>query len=130
MQGVTNQIICPITLEVPEEPVKTACGHIFERYAIAAWIVNNPSCPSCRAEVHENDLVDLSVRVEEVREEHLPQQPEEPAIQLLNEMIAHAANRHEIEALLVDKPQAAQRLTEHLEKVNASIQRLINGTQV
>jgi hypothetical protein len=63
---------CPITLERPVVPVKTPCGHIFERDAVVIALIHNPHCPLCRAPATENDLQPLAARVDNVAQENIP----------------------------------------------------------
>lgn len=42
---------CPITGELPGDPVVTDCGHLFDRRAIEAWKTEHPNCPLCRTAV-------------------------------------------------------------------------------
>src|SRR3990167_7034147 len=50
-----EKIICPITCEVPKEPVVTSCGHIFERVALLRWEAQRQqqglpvTCATCNA---------------------------------------------------------------------------------
>jgi hypothetical protein len=40
---------CPITLELPIDPVETPCGHLFERSALVRVLNDRPLCPVCRS---------------------------------------------------------------------------------
>ncbi|KAJ1634836.1 hypothetical protein T492DRAFT_971028 [Pavlovales sp. CCMP2436] len=44
--------ICAFTLEPPVDPVRTLCGHVFERSALAQYrassLPNSSTCPLCR----------------------------------------------------------------------------------
>ena len=46
-----NKITCPITTDVPEDPVVTNCGHIYERVAIQKWMDKGGSCSICKAPI-------------------------------------------------------------------------------
>ena len=42
---VPNEYICPITLDIMQDPVVISDGHTFERTSIAAWFANNDTSP-------------------------------------------------------------------------------------
>lgn len=48
--------ICPITHELYQDPIITRCGHTFEHLPLISWLSQNPTCPSCRKDVNEDDL--------------------------------------------------------------------------
>lgn len=56
---VPEHFICPLTLQVMEQPVKnTKTGHVFESIAILQWIYSgNPTCPLTRQALRPTDLV-------------------------------------------------------------------------
>lgn len=90
-----NSHICPITDEVAEQPVRTACNHIFDRLPLVQWLEHNPTCPLCRAPVQERDLQDLAARVEATRvEAAIPQ--ENPVPEAIREMpnVDHLVEAH------------------------------------
>jgi hypothetical protein len=45
---IDNNMVCPITLDKITFPVKTPCGHIFEKENIIEWIKEKRTCPVCR----------------------------------------------------------------------------------
>jgi len=53
-----NDILCPITLEVMNEPlISKKCGHSFEGHAIVSWLRSKDFCPKCHAPLQQSDLV-------------------------------------------------------------------------
>lgn len=53
-----NDLVCPITLEVMNDPViSKKCGHSFEESAIVRWLGSRDYCPKCHAQLNRNDLV-------------------------------------------------------------------------
>jgi hypothetical protein len=53
-----NDLVCPITLEVMNEPViSKKCGHSFEESAIVRWLGARDYCPKCHATLTRGDLV-------------------------------------------------------------------------
>jgi len=51
-----DNFICPITLELYQDPIITRCGHTFEHLPLISWLSQDPTCPSCRKDVNEDDL--------------------------------------------------------------------------
>jgi hypothetical protein len=45
---INNNDNCPISLEKINNPVKTSCGHIFEKENIILWIKEKRTCPMCQ----------------------------------------------------------------------------------
>lgn len=43
-----EQLICPVTHLVMQEPVETVCGHIFDRMSLLMAILTYHKCPLCR----------------------------------------------------------------------------------
>ena len=59
-QNDSDQLICSICLNEPEDPVKLVeCGHVFCSECLYRWIIDHPSCPFCRAKVAQPELIDL-----------------------------------------------------------------------
>ncbi len=48
---------CPIGYIFMREPVKTPCGHIFEKYCIYPWLEKQQTCPFDRIQVTKEQLV-------------------------------------------------------------------------
>ena len=119
MQVYNNSLdpgyVCPITTEPPEVPVKTPCGHIFDRDAIVSWVVNNPTCPCCRAPVDENSLENLANHVQQVANEVI----ERDSITELRELVQESSNQDQVVRLLDGKEEEAARL---LQKHTAEVQ--------
>ena len=56
-----ERYICPLTLEVMENPVRIrTTGHTFEKGAILRWVVTKRkfTCPLTRKPVHPGDLIE------------------------------------------------------------------------
>ncbi len=51
---IINNENCPITLEKINNPVKTSCGHIFEKENIILWIREKKTCPVCRKKLDDD----------------------------------------------------------------------------
>jgi hypothetical protein len=51
-----SQYICPLTLQVMQDPVNDGCGHCFERDAIANWLDYHEMCPISRKPLRLADL--------------------------------------------------------------------------
>ena len=49
LAAIATQYICPITLQLPTEPVKAEDGHTYERKAIEGWLAQNATSPVTRA---------------------------------------------------------------------------------
>lgn len=47
-----DSYICPITQYRPTTPAVLNCGHVFDRAALNAAFLVNPSCPVCRSVIH------------------------------------------------------------------------------
>ena len=45
-------VLCAISFSVPENPVTTPCGHIFDNLALTNWRNSNNSCPVCRKDLN------------------------------------------------------------------------------
>lgn len=43
-----QDFICPISMEIMEDPMSTSCGHIFDRKSIESWLNKQNICPICR----------------------------------------------------------------------------------
>ncbi|KAJ1620922.1 hypothetical protein T492DRAFT_1074322, partial [Pavlovales sp. CCMP2436] len=59
--------ICPLTLEPPEEPVTTPCGHTFERAALdmhrTVANAGRTLCPLCRQPLGNQDVECFGLRI-------------------------------------------------------------------
>ena len=44
----SQDFICPISMEIMEDPISASCGHIFDRKSIEAWLNEQNTCPICR----------------------------------------------------------------------------------
>ena len=52
----SNDLICPITLDVCRDPVLAGDGHIYERSAIVQWIEQQGTSPLTRKPLNLDDL--------------------------------------------------------------------------
>lgn len=103
---------CPITLEVPEIPVKTVCGHVFDKVPLLHFLAINPTCPMCRADVNQDELTNLALRVERVANQAVEPDNNRPEPQLIHaeirELVAASNQRVEIEAQLEGREAEAE----------------------
>jgi len=51
-----DELICPITLEVIDDPVITKDGHVYERAAITKWISEHGTSPLTREPLRIEEL--------------------------------------------------------------------------
>jgi hypothetical protein len=51
-----SQYICPLTLQVMQDPFNDGCGHCFERDAIVNWLDYHAMCPISRKPLQFADL--------------------------------------------------------------------------
>lgn len=58
---VLNAITCSITLDVAYDPVICPCGHLFDREAIRAWLIQHGTCPVSRRLTMIADLTRCNV---------------------------------------------------------------------
>lgn len=56
-------IICPITCEIANYPVKTNCGHIFEKEELLKWLEISSTCPLCRKKLLNGKKKDTTVNL-------------------------------------------------------------------
>ncbi len=55
--GPPAHLICPISLTLLQDPVKTPAGHTFSRKELIAWVGLHGNCPLTRQPLSEADLV-------------------------------------------------------------------------
>jgi hypothetical protein len=48
--------VCPLTLQVMNEPMNDGCGHCFDRDAIVAWLEYHEMCPISRKPITRREL--------------------------------------------------------------------------
>ena len=44
-QSIPARYLCPITVDIFEEPVMDQQGHNFEKWAIESWLLDHDTCP-------------------------------------------------------------------------------------
>lgn len=54
---IPEDFVCPLTLELMDEPVMTRWGHSFERYAIMKWMEYHDHCPMTRNPISLQDVI-------------------------------------------------------------------------
>ena len=62
MAAIATQYICPITLQLPTEPVKAEDGHTYERKAIEGWLAQNATSPVTRAPMGPRLMEDYAAK--------------------------------------------------------------------
>ena len=55
--NLEESFICPLTLEIMENPVITADGHTYEREAIALWLQTHNTSPSTGERLEHTHLI-------------------------------------------------------------------------
>lgn len=55
--AVPDDFLCPLTMEVMENPLITRFGHSYERSAILEWLQKGKSCPLTRNPLRPSDLI-------------------------------------------------------------------------
>eukprot|EP00756_Hemistasia_phaeocysticola_P047771 Hpha_TRINITY_DN22233_c0_g1::TRINITY_DN22233_c0_g1_i1::g.167278::m.167278 len=53
-----TDLLCPITLMLMRDPVRTPAGIVFEREAITGWLATHGNCPFTRGSLASEDLED------------------------------------------------------------------------
>ena len=80
---VDGNLLCPLCLDILDDPVSGACGHAACRECLSQHLSNQSDCPQCRAALSENALVPNMIVRSMVSELRLVcpnnQIPEEPA---------------------------------------------------
>ena len=62
LAAIATQYICPITLQLPTEPVKAEDGHTYEREAIEGWLAQNATSPVTRAPMGPRLMEDYAAK--------------------------------------------------------------------
>ena len=62
LAAIATQYICPITLQLPTEPVKAEDGHTYEREAIEGWLAQNATSPVTRAHMGTRLMDDYAAK--------------------------------------------------------------------
>ena len=57
IDDTVDEFLCPITQELPIDPVMAADGHVYERKAIEKWLQHNNSSPSTNLEMESKTLL-------------------------------------------------------------------------
>ena len=73
-RNIPTQFICSITGDIMRDPVTTADGHTYERYAIAAWLANSSRSPMTNQRLERKDLVP-AVALRQLIQEFLAENP-------------------------------------------------------
>jgi len=62
LAAIATQYICPISLQLPTEPVKADDGHTYERKAIEGWLAQNATSPVTRAPMGPRLMEDYAAK--------------------------------------------------------------------
>jgi hypothetical protein len=68
-----HNYVCPLTLQIMEDPVMDGCGHCFDRAAIVGWLDYHEFCPISRKPLHFQNLhaaTPLNDRIRQWKAEH------------------------------------------------------------
>jgi hypothetical protein len=57
-----EDLVCPITLELMKDPVRTDSGRVFERYAITAWLTKSKTDPLTGESISDTLVADERIR--------------------------------------------------------------------
>ena len=52
----SEQDLCPICQDAPEDTVWTPCMHVFCHNCLASWLKDNDTCPTCRLQCTYDDV--------------------------------------------------------------------------
>eukprot|EP01062_Namystynia_karyoxenos_P057866 TRINITY_DN4904_c0_g2_i1.p1 TRINITY_DN4904_c0_g2~~TRINITY_DN4904_c0_g2_i1.p1 ORF type:complete len:424 (+),score=131.86 TRINITY_DN4904_c0_g2_i1:109-1272(+) len=74
-----SRYLCPITMELMEDPVMSKSGINYERSAIQHWLQSHRHCPSTREPMTAADLFPNRALKEEIEEWRRAHQPGRPA---------------------------------------------------
>ena len=55
-----DNLYCPITGELFEDPITVSCGKSFNHHALLTWLVNNNTCPECREDLSNFDTENVA----------------------------------------------------------------------
>lgn len=59
--SVPNEYICPITMEIMQDPVILQDGHVYERQAIQRWFLTKDKSPLTNCPVDKNIVIPCHV---------------------------------------------------------------------
>ena len=59
--AIPQEFVCPLTLEIMEEPAMTRYGHNFEITALLKWLEDHEDCPLTRKPLGLRDILLNSV---------------------------------------------------------------------
>ena len=62
LASIAKEYICPITLQLPTDPVKAEDGHTYEREAIEGWLAQNATSPVTRAHMGTRLMEDYAAK--------------------------------------------------------------------
>ena len=67
-----NELICPISQSLMNDPVTLECGHTFDKTSLIAWFSNNiyKTCPTCRAPIANPNNLTTNWTIKQLIENH------------------------------------------------------------
>jgi hypothetical protein len=54
---IPDEFLCPLTLEIMQQPVMTRWGHNFERDVLMKWMQYHSHCPMTRNPISLKDVI-------------------------------------------------------------------------
>ena len=76
-----EELLCPITQELMDDPVVATDGHTYERHAIERWLLKKRTSPKTNEELFNTMLIpnhDKRGIIRAWQEKHAPQQTRAP----------------------------------------------------
>lgn len=70
---IPEEFLCPLTLDIMQQPVMTRWGHNFERHALMKWMESHDHCPLTRNPIALKDVITnraLQARILQWQHEH------------------------------------------------------------
>ena len=90
---------CPITLDVPVDPVTLACGHTFDREALESWLERRRRCPRCRAAVRRSTVLRTNVDMRDLITTWRTQRAQTEFVRTLQELERQGADGRNLQEL-------------------------------